>query len=214
MKRNLLILLAAMLLADTLSAQETEMPRLRHNSITTSPTTLLGDAFLLTYEHTLPHHSSLEVELGGQGFRWNEWRASISGPATRPGIVATIGYKLYLPRGEKNHAIANAGGLPPRSFFIKGRLSYVHQWSHYDVPRGNEGWDLITERYTLRENDLSLALILGKQFVSKHGFVAAPFFGFCIPLWIDGPFHDDSDPGNSAAFWGPTTWGVKLGWAF
>jgi hypothetical protein len=99
-------------------------------------------------------------------------------------------------------------------FFIKGRLSFVHQWSHYDVPRGNEGWDLITERYTLRENDLSLALIFGKQFVSKHGFVAAPFFGFCIPLWIDGPFHEVSNPGNSAAFWGLTTWGVKLGWAF
>jgi len=214
MKRNLLILLAAILLADTLSAQETEMPRLRHNSITTSPTTLLGDAFLLTYEHTLPHHSSLEVELGGQGFRWNEWHASTLGPATRPGCVATLGYKIYLANGAKNRAIANAGGLPPLSFFVKGRLSFVHQWSTYDVPRGNEGWNLITERYTFHENDLSLALIFGEQFVTKHGFVAAPFFGFCIPLWIDGPFHDVSYPGNSAAFWGATTWGVKLGWAF
>ena len=215
MKKFVIIILIFLLSATQLKAQEQDTLLLKRHAVTTSPLPILfGGAFLATYEHALPWRSSLELELGAQGFYWKKNRGGVFGAPTRPGIVATSGYKFYLPLGKVNKKIALAGGIPYNSFFLKTRLTYVHQWSSYDVYVGNNGWDIITQHYTFHENDLFLAFILGYQFVSKQGFVIAPFMGYNLPLYISGPIHPADFPGSSAAHIGFATMGLKMGWAF
>lgn len=184
---------------------------LRHHAITIDPFTYFADACLLTYEYALPHRASLEVELGAQGFHWRQLQSV--GAITRPGISTTIGYKFYFPAGKRSKAMARAGSLPRVGYFVKPRLTYVHQWSSYDVYVGNNGWDIVTQRTTLHENYLSLGIILGRQFISRHGFVFTPYLGYNLPLLLKGPFHTADKLGSSAVYYGHATLGIKLGWA-
>ena len=184
---------------------------LRHHTVTIDPFTYFADACLLTYEYALPHRASLEVELGAQGFHWRQLQSV--GATTRPGIATTIGYKFYFPAGERSKAMARAGSLPRVGYFVKPRLTYVHQWSSYDVYVGNNGWDIVTQRTTLHENHLSLGIILGRQFMSRHGFVFTPYFGYNIPLLLKGPFHTADNLGSSAVYYGHASLGIKMGWA-
>ena len=216
MKKTLLLLTLPILFLGKTQAQEPDSLFLglppHHQAVTTSPFTFFVNAFLITYEHSLPHRSSLEVELGAQGFRWKETRGR--GAVTRPGLAATVGYKFYLPLGSRSLAMARAGSIPRTSFYLKPRLALVHQWSSYDTYLGNNGWDIVTQRTTLRENTLSAAFIAGYQFVSRHGFVLSPYFGYSVPLWLSGPFHTAEQPGTTAAYLDNTTFGLKLGCAF
>ncbi len=215
MKKIIIFSLIAILLTTQLNAQEQDTLGLRKRAITTQPfAPLFGGTLLVTYEHALPKRSSLEMELGGQGIWWERYRGSAFGAYARPGMVATVGYKFYLPLGKDNKTMALAGGIPRKSYFLKSRLAYVHQWSSYDVYVGNDGWDIHTQYYTLHEDDLSLAFIFGYQYVSERGFVVAPFFGFSLPLIISGPFHTCDNPGNSAVNLESITFGTKMGWAF
>ena len=216
MKKTLFLILMSLLLLGKAQAQEQDslligMP-LHYQAVTVDPFTYFADACLLTYEHALPHRSSLEVELGAQGFHWRQLQ--YMGATTRPGIATTIGYKFYFPAGKRSKAMARAGSLPRVGYFVKPRLTYVHQWSSYDVYVGNVGWDIVTQRTTLHENYLSLGIILGRQFMSRHGFVFTPYFGYNFPLWLKGPFHTTDNPGSSAVYYGFATLGMKFGWAF
>lgn len=216
MKKTLILLILPILLLGKAHAQEPDtllqdLP-LHHHAVTTGPFTFYFDAFLLTYEYALPCRSSLEVELGAQGFHWE--RTQRSGAITRPGIATSVGYKFYLPLGKRSKAMARAGSIPRTSFYLKPRLALVHQWSTYDTYLGNNGWDVVTQRTTLHESTLSLAFIAGYQFVSRHGFVLAPYLGYNVPLWLNGPFHTLEQPGITAAYIGNATLGIKLGWAF
>jgi len=216
MKKQLLLIILPMLLVGSIRAQEPDtlsstLPMHRH-AVTTSPLTFFNDALLITYEHALPIRSSLEFEIGAQGFHWKEHQGS--GAVTRPGVATTVGYKLFLPLGRRSRSMARAGSLPRTSFFLKPRLTFVHQWSSYDVYVGNNGWNIITQRTTLHEDVFSMAIIGGYQFVSDHGFVLAPYFGYSIPFWVHGPFHTIEHPGASAAYYELLTLGFNLGWAF
>ena len=130
------------------------------------------------------------------------------------GSVLNQKYSIDLPLGKRSKAMARAGSIPRTSFFLKQRLTFVHQWSSYDTYLGNNGWEVVTQRTTLRENTLSLAFIVGYQFVSRHGFVLAPYFGYNLPIWLNGPFHTLEQSGTTAAYIGNVTLGMKLGWAF
>lgn len=218
MNKTLILILMSLLLLGKTEAQEQSqdsllvgMP-LHHHAVTIDAFTYLADACLLTYEYFLPHRASLEVELGAQGFHWKQLQ--YLGASTRPGIATTIGYKFFFPVGKRSKAMARVGSIPRVSYFIKPRLTYVHQWSSYDVYVGNVGWDIVTQRTTLHENYLSLGIILGRQFVSRHGFVFSPYFGYNLPLWRKGPFHTSDHPGSSAVYYGYFSAGIKLGWAF
>ncbi len=216
MTKTLILILMPLLLLGNTQAQEPDSllndQPLRHHAVTVDPFTYFADACLLTYEHALPHRASLEVELGAQGFHWRQLQ--YMGATTRPGIATTIGYKFYFPAGKRSKAMARAGSLPRVGYFVKPRLTYVHQWSSYDVYVGNVGWDIVTQRTTLHENYLSLGIILGRQFMSRHGFVFTPYFGYNFPLWLKGPFHTTENPGSSAVYYGYATLGMKFGWAF
>ena len=216
MKKTLILIIMPLLLLGKTQAQEQDTllidQPLRHHAVTIDPLTFYADACLLTYEYALPHRSSLEVELGAQGFQWKKLQGV--GAITRPGIATTIGYKFYFPAGKRSKAMARAGSLPRVGYFVKPRLTYVHQWSSYDVYAGNVGWDIVTQRTTLHENYLSLGIILGRQFVSRHGFVFSPYIGYNFPLWLKGPFHTTENPSSSAVYYGFATLGMKFGWAF
>ena len=216
MKKTFLLILMSLLLLGNTQAQEPDSllidQPLRHHAVTIDPFTYFADACLLTYEYALPHRASLEVELGAQGFHWRQLQSV--GATTRPGIATTVGYKFYFPAGKRSKAMARAGSLPRVDYFVKPRLTYVHQWSSYDVYVGNNGWDIVTRRTTLHENYLSLGIILGRQFMSRHGFVFTPYLGYNIPLLLKGPFHTTDNPGSSAVYYGHATLGIKMGWAF
>ena len=215
MKKTLILILMPLLLLGNTQAQEPDSllidQPLRHHAVTIDPFTYFADACLLTYEYALPHRASLEVELGAQGFHWRQLQSV--GAITRPGIATTIGYKFYLPAGKRSKAMARAGSLPRVGYFVKPRLTYVHQWSSYDVYVGNNGWDIVTQRTTLHENHLSLGIILGRQFVSRHGFVFTPYLGYNLPLLLKGPFHTADNLGSSAVYYGHGSIGIKMGWA-
>ena len=191
--KKLIVILLPLLLCGSLQAQDSV--RVRRNSVTVSPLPLLGGSALVSYERTLPFRSSVEVELGAQGFYWERLRGAVWNCHTRPGYVGTLGYKFYFPLNRNDVPMMRRGGLVQTSV-------------------GNQGWDILTERHTYHEQDLTLALIYGFQFVSKHGFVLSPFAGFNIPLMVAGPFHTISNPGISAAYAAMLTYGVKIGWAF
>ena len=210
--KKLIVILLPLLLCGSLQAQDSV--RVRRNSVTVSPLPLLGGAALVSYERTLPFRSSVEVELGAQGFYWERLRGAVWNCHTRPGYVGTLGYKFYFPLNNNDVPMMRRGGLVQTSCYLKLRLAYVYQWSSYDIFVGNQGWDILTERHTYHEQELTLALIYGFQFVSKHGFVLSPFAGYNIPLMVAGPFHTISNPGISAAYAAMLTYGVKIGWAF
>ena len=210
--KKLIVILLPLLLCGSLQAQDSV--RVRRNSVTVSPLPLLGGAALVSYERTLPFRSSVEVELGAQGFHWERLRGAVWNCHTRPGYVATVGYKFYFPFDEDDLPKMENGGLAHLSWYLKLRLAYVYQWSSYDIFVGNRGWDILTERHTYHEQDLTLAFICGFQYVGERGFVMSPFFGYNMPLIVDGPFHTKENPGNSAAYAALLTAGVKLGWAF
>ena len=216
MKKTLLLIFMSLLLVGKTQAQVPDTliidQPLRHHAVTIDLFTYLADACLLTYEYALPHRASLEVELGAQGLHWRQLQ--YVGATTRPGIATTIGYKFYFPAGKRSKAMARAGSLPRVGYFVKPRLTYVHQWSSYDVYMGNNGWDIITQRTTIHENHLSLGIILGRQFISRHGFVFTPYLGYNRPLLLKGPFHTTDNPGSSAVYYGYATLGIKMGWAF
>ena len=210
--KKLIVILLPILLCGSLQSQDSV--RVRCNSVTVSPLPLLGGAALVSYERTLPFRSSVEAELGVQGFRWERLRGAVWNCHTRPGYVATLGYKFYFPFDVEDLPKIENGGLVHLSWYLKVRLAYVHQWSSYDIFVGNQGWDILTERHTYHEQDLTLAFICGFQYVGKRGFVMSPFFGYNMPLIVDGPFHTKEYPGTSAAYAALLTAGVKLGWAF
>lgn len=210
--KKLIVILLPLLLCGSLQAQDSV--RVRCNSVTVSPLPLLSGAALVSYERTLPFRSSVEAELGVQGFRWEQWRGSPFNAHTRPGYVATVGYKFFFPFDKEDLPLMEKGGLVHLSWYLKVRLAYVHQWSSYDIFVGNRGWDILTERHTYHEQDLTLAFIFGFQYVGKRGFVMSPFFGYNMPLIVDGPFHTKEKPGTSATYAALLTAGVKLGWAF
>lgn len=216
MKKTLLLIFMSLLLLGNTQAQEPDSllidQPLRHHAVTIDPFTYYADACLLTYEYALPHRASLEVELGAQGFHWRQLQSV--GATTRPGIATTVGYKFYFPAGKRSKAMARAGSLPRVGYFVKPRLTYVHQWSSYDVYVGNNGWDIVTQRTTLHENYLSLGIILGRQFMSRHGFVFTPYVGYNLPLLLKGPFHTADNLGSSAVYYGSASLGIKMGWAF
>ena len=64
--KKLIVILLPLLLCGSLQAQDSV--RVRRNSVTISPLPLLGGSALVSYERTLPFRSSVEVELGAQGF--------------------------------------------------------------------------------------------------------------------------------------------------
>ena len=210
--KKLIVILLPILLCGSLQSQDSV--RVRCNSVTVSPLPLLGGAALVSYERTLPFRSSVEVELGAQGFHWERLGGAVWNCHTRPGYVATLGYKFYFPFDVEDLPKIENGGLVHLSWYLKVRLAYVHQWSSYDIFVGNQGWDILTERHTYHEQDLTLAFICGFQYVGKRGFVMSPFFGYNMPLIVDGPFHTKEYPGTSAAYAALLTAGIKLGWAF
>lgn len=216
MKKTFILILMSLLLLGNTQAQEPDTllidQPLRHHAVTIDPFTYYADACLLTYEYALSHRASLEVELGAQGFHWRQLQSV--GATTRPGIATTVGYKFYFPAGKRSKAMARAGSLPRVGYFVKPRLTYVHQWSSYDVYVGNNGWDIVTQRTTLHENYLSLGIILGRQFMSRHGFVFTPYVGYNLPLLLKGPFHTADNLGSSAVYYGSASLGIKMGWAF
>lgn len=212
MKKYVVILLPLLLLGGV-QAQDT-VKSCRANAVTVSLHPLFGGTALVSYERTLPFRSSVEVELGAQGFRWEQWRGSPFNAHTRPGYVATVGYKFFFPFDKKDLPQMENGVLVHTSWYLKLRLAYVHQWSSYDIFVGNQGWDILTERHTYHEQDLTIAFICGIQYVGKKGFVISPFFGYNMPLIVDGPFHTKEYPGTSAAYAALLTAGIKLGWAF
>ena len=211
MKRLIAILLP-LLLCGCIEAQDSV--RLRHNTITVSPLPLLGGSALVSYEHTLPFRSSVEVEAGAQGYYWERLRGAIWNCHTRPGYVGTVGYKYYFPINKDKLPKMIRRYLSHRDYFVKMRLAYVRQWSSYDLYVGNQGWDILTEHHTYHEDDITLAIIFGHRYMGDHGFVFSPFVGYNFPLLIAGPFHTIEYPGSTAVYVGFLSAGFKIGWAF
>ncbi len=164
--KKLFVILLPLLLCGSLQAQDSV--KVRRNSVTVSPLPLFGGSALVSYERSLPFRSSVEVELGAQGYYWERLRGAVWNCHTRPGYVGTLGYKFYFPLNSNGVPMMRRGGFVQTSCYIKLRLAYVYQWSSYDIYTGNQGWDILTERHTYHEQDLTLALIYGFQFVSKH----------------------------------------------
>ena len=211
MKKILLSVLIMLLAWNSVSAQDSV--RLRRNAVTTSLIPLHADGFLFTYERMLPIRSSIEVEAGGQGLFFGNSEAQI----TRPGFATTIGFKFYIPLGERSRTAVRMGGLPRKSLFLKARFAYVRQWASIDDYVDNEGWVIITRKRNIYENDYTGALIFGYQFVTDPGFVFSPFIGVTMPSWvrIDGPFHDiGSGTGISIISANNIVGGLKMGWSF
>lgn len=206
-------ILLPLLLLGSVQAQDS-VKTCKSNAVTVSLHPLIGGSALVSYERVLPFRSSVEAELGVQGFRWEQWRGSSFNAHTRPGYAATVGYKFFFPFDKKDLPQMENGVLVHTSWYLKLRLAYVHQWSSYDIFVGNQGWDILTERHTYHEQDLTIAFICGIQYVGKKGFVISPFFGYNMPLIVDGPFHTKENLGTSAAYAALLTAGIKLGWAF
>lgn len=219
MKRLIVLLLPLMLCGNLhaqspvqTDAQATGM--MRRNTVTVSPLPLFSGTGLISYEHVFPFRSALEVEFGAQGLNWERWRGATWNWHTRPGCAAAVGYKFYFPIDDEDLPMLESGNLIKLSWYLKMRLAYVYQWSSYDVYTGNRGWEILTERHTYHENDLSVALIVGFQYVGQQGFVLTPFIGYNLPVLVAGPFHTMDEPGISAFYAGYLTCGMKLGWAF
>lgn len=195
MKRTIMIAAMAALLCPTLlHAQQPEEGVARH-AVKLNILSPLFNTPAISYEYRLANRSAVELDVAGTLLkRYGE-------TLTPYAVTAQAQYRFYLNDQRRR-------GVMP---FLGIGVNYTHAWEHFDVFDHNEGWDIYTERYTLRDNVVRPTLMFGIKVNIPFGLVVESTVGLHLGAGID--YHSPARAFYPANYFS-TLIGTRIGWAF
>lgn len=213
MKR--LIALLAVVLGLSASAQDTVGGFRNNLKLSLQP--LLTASPVVCYEHSLPHHQSVELTMGGH-VKLPLFEGTILNiPYNFDQVLfAQAGYKYTFDRRGTGNDAASDLGLMTGGWYVKGFVGVNRFWRSLDCFVGNQGQTIFTEKRTFHATTLSFGLLAGRQFVMDNGFVIDIFMGLSIPKWYYGPeeWREYCQMNYTCSSFMGFTQGVRLGWCF
>ena len=143
----------------------------------------------------------------------------------RHGVAATMG--LSIPSNLNRWSSANALLMQAeyRFYVIKQRrngvmpyfatgVNYVHAWQRFDVFSGNDGWEILKEPYTLRQNRVRPSLVFGIKVNIPFGLTVESSIGVIIQRnrYPYNTLINNTNVGWLNYF--TTQFATRIGWAF
>ena len=199
-RRLLTIALCLLLLPSLVQAQQPEVLEARHNIKLNLLSPLLFSTPSVGYEYRLNNHLGAEVDLAGTIFKQQN---KLLEPYA---MMAQAQCRFYL-----NKQWRHGGAL-----FLAVGANYIHAWEYADLFVRNEGWDIITEPYTIRDDVLRPSLMLGLKINTSIGLTIENTLGILlinIFIFNNGDhrlaFSNLELINNSA-----TIFTTRIGWAF
>lgn len=186
--------LAALLCPALLHAQQPEEGVARH-AVKLNILSPMFNTPAVSYEYRIARRSAVELDVAGTLFaKYGETMSPYA-------VMAQAQYRFYLNDQRRN-------GVMP--FFGIG-ANYTHAWEHFDLFDHNEGWDIYTERTTLRDDVVRPSLMFGLKVNIPFGLVIESTVGFRFGKGIEykSPANAVSAPNYMA-----TLICTRIGWAF
>lgn len=195
MKKIVIASLMALLLCPTMMHAQQPEEGVAHHAVKVSIISPLIGSPSVSYEYRLGKRFGVQADLGGTLFK--AW-----GRDMQPyGFFAQLQGRFYLNNQRRN-------GVMP--FFALG-VNYTHAWEYFDVFDHNEGWDIITQRYVLRDNAVRPSLMFGLKVNIPFGLTVESAIGFRMG---DGIEWRSPVNGVSAPNYLSTICTTRIGWAF
>lgn len=192
MKKSILIIVSVMLLCPTLlRAQQPEDGVARH-AVKINVLSHFAGSPSISYEFRIADHSAVQLDCGGTIFK------SFNQELTPHYYFADAHYRFYfVKQGRRN--------LMP---FLGVGVHYTNAWEHFNMFVGNDGWNIVTERYTKRDEVLRPFFTIGLKVNIPFGLTIESAFGARVNYSIDGDSPlGQIDPLN-------TLFTTRIGWAF
>ena len=192
MKNTILIIVSVLLLCPTLlRAQQPEDGVARHAVKVNILSPFVGSPSI-SYEFRIANHSAVQVDCGGTIFK------SFDKDMTPHYYFADAHYRFYVVKQGRR-------SLMP---FLGVGIHYTNAWEHFNMFVRNDGWDIVTERYTKRDEVLRPFFTIGLKVNIPLGLTIESAFGARVNYSIDynSPLGQ-IDPLN-------TLFTTRIGWAF
>ena len=192
--KRMLLLAAALLTLVPLRAQQPEEGVARH-AVKVNLVSPLASCLDVNYEYRVARRSALAFDLGGTALRpFDE--------TCRPhALFFQAQYRFYLNDQRRN-------GVMP---FLGVGANYTNAWEHFDCFVGNYGWDIHTQRYTLRDQCVNFSLMFGLKVNIPFGLVVESTIGFLTEK--EGDWRSPANAMATANYL-TTQWTTRIGWAF
>lgn len=192
MKKTALIIASILLMCPTmLRAQQPEDGVARHALKFNILSPLVGSPSI-SYEYRIANHSAVQVDCGGTIFK------SFDKVLTPHYYFADAHYRFYIVKQGRRNVMP----------FLGVGVHYTNAWEHYDMFVRNNGWDIVTERSTTREEVIRPFFTMGLKVNIPFGMTIETAWGARVNYSIDGdgPLRA-IDPLN-------TLFTTRIGWAF
>ncbi len=192
MKKTALIIASILLMCPTmLRAQQPEDGVARHALKFNILSPLVGSPSI-SYEYRIANHSAVQVDCGGTIFK------SFDKVLTPHYYFADAHYRFYIVKQGRRNVMP----------FLGVGVHYTNAWEHYDMFVRNNGWDIVTERSTTREEVIRPFFTMGLKVNIPFGMTIETAWGARVNYSIDGdgPLRT-IDPLN-------TLFTTRIGWAF
>ena len=195
--KRLLLLAAALMLLLPLHAQHPEDDVARH-TVKFNLLSPFARSLDFNYEYRIASRSAVAFDFGGNFLR------PMSQTMKPHAIFLQPQYRFYLARQRRN-------GVMP--FFGIG-LNYTRAWEHFDCFTGNDGWDIHTQRYTVRDQVLRPALAFGLKVNIPFGLTIESTLGFMLPTQDEEISWRSPLYNTNTANYLTTQFSTRIGWAF
>ena len=192
MKKTVLIIASILLMWPTmLRAQQPEDGVARHAIKYNILSPLVGSPSI-SYEYRITDHSAVQIDCGGTIFK------SFDKELTPHYYFADAHYRFYIVKQRRNSVMP----------FLGVGVHYTNAWEHYDMFVRNDGWDIITERNTTRDEVIRPFFTMGVKVNIPFGLTIETAWGARVSYSIDSNSPlGQIDPLN-------TLFTTRIGWAF
>lgn len=191
MKKTIIIIMGLMLCPTLLRAQHPEDGVARH-AVKTNIISVFAGCPTISYEYRIANHSAVQVDMGGTIFK------DPNTALTPHYYFADAHYRFYIVKQGRRHVMP----------FIGIGAHYTNAWTHMDLFVGNNGWDIITERYTKHDEVLRPFMLVGLKVNIPFGLTIETTIGGRLAYSVDG--NSPLGQYNSVT----TLFTTSIGWAF
>ncbi|MBQ9638040.1 MAG: hypothetical protein IJV22_00600 [Bacteroidales bacterium] len=178
----------------------------KRHCVSIHPVRVLGGFVDLAYERAFASRSSWMVETGFTAHGINE-------ALSTHGVSLQGAYKFLFLAKRRNVEVVTRGRMAS-GFFFKMGLAAIEQWQTYDCYRGNQGWQLLTERHTYTSFRMAATLALGHQHVGSGGFFFSEQIGLPITFVRRGALENGSSVAGNASLLNGFYFNLSIGFAF
>lgn len=195
--KRLCLIIAVLLLANPLLAQQPEEGVARH-AFKVNLLSFLGSGIDVNYEFRIARRSAVTADLAADLLQ------SYNEPMKTHAVFAQTQYRFYLNDQRRS-------GVMP---FVGIGLNYTHAWMYLNCFTGNDGWDIHTTKYYYRGNFLRPALAFGLKVNIPFGLVVETTAGVLPPYIGEDETQIMLQTKSNAPNYFCTQFSLRLGWAF